>query len=74
MPVFKIWTVLLYIRALLSAPNLDEPLNNTVGSLWKSDEEEALKRASQQRILGNDEEHYEIQIRVELNIEEDHID
>lgn len=37
--------MLLSIQALLSAPNPDDPLDNNVASLWKSDEKEALKRA-----------------------------
>ena len=44
-PALQIRTVLLSIQALLSAPNPDYPLDNTVASLWKSDEKEALKRA-----------------------------
>ena len=44
-PALQIRTVLLSIQALLSAPNPDDPLDNTVASLWKSDEKEALKRA-----------------------------
>ena len=41
----QIRTVFLSIQALLSAPNPDDPLDNNVASLWKSDEKEALKRA-----------------------------
>lgn len=44
-PALQIRTVLLSIQALLSAPNPDDPLDNTVASLWKSDEKEALRRA-----------------------------
>ena len=37
--------MLLSIQALLSAPNPDDPLDNTVAELWKADEAEAMKRA-----------------------------
>lgn len=44
-PALQIRTVLLSIQALLSAPNPDDPLDNNVAELWKSNEQEALKRA-----------------------------
>ena len=44
-PALQIRTVLLSIQALLSAPNPDDPLDNTVAEVWKNDQEEALKRA-----------------------------
>ena len=44
-PALQIRTVLLSIQALLSAPNPDDPLDNTVAELWKSDEKEAMRRA-----------------------------
>merc|ERR1711982_44838 len=44
-PALQIRTVLLSIQALLSAPNPDDPLDNNVAELWKSNEPEALKRA-----------------------------
>ena len=44
-PALQIRTVLLSIQALLSAPNPDDPLDNTVAEVWKKNEAEALKRA-----------------------------
>jgi len=44
-PALQIRTVLLSIQALLSAPNPDDPLENDVAELWKSNEQEALKNA-----------------------------
>merc|ERR1719223_975638 len=44
-PALQIRTVLLSVQALLSAPNPDDPLDNTVAEIWKSDESEAIKRA-----------------------------
>ena len=44
-PALQIRTVLLSIQALLSAPNPDDPLDNTVAEVWKNNEQEALKRA-----------------------------
>lgn len=44
-PALQIRTVLLSIQALLSAPNPDDPLDNNVAEVWKSNEQEALKRA-----------------------------
>ena len=44
-PALQIRTVLLSIQALLSAPNPDDPLDNTVAEVWKKNEAEALRRA-----------------------------
>jgi ubiquitin-conjugating enzyme E2 N len=44
-PALQIRTVLLSIQALMSAPNPDDPLDNNVAEVWKSDEPEALRRA-----------------------------
>ena len=44
-PALQIRTVLLSIQALMSAPNPDDPLDNTVAELWKSNEAEAIRRA-----------------------------
>ena len=44
-PALQIRTVLLSIQALLSAPNPDDPLDNTVAEVWKKNEPEALRRA-----------------------------
>ena len=46
-PALQIRTVLLSIQALLSAPNPDDPLDNTVAEVWKNNEQEALKRAKE---------------------------
>ena len=44
-PALQIRTVLLSIQALLSAPNPDDPLDNTVAEVWKNNEAEAIRRA-----------------------------
>jgi ubiquitin-conjugating enzyme E2 N len=44
-PALQIRTVLLSIQALLSAPNPDDPLDNDVAEVWKTNEPEALRRA-----------------------------
>jgi len=44
-PALQIRTVLLSIQALLSAPNPDDPLDNGVAELWKTNEAEAIRRA-----------------------------
>lgn len=46
-PALQIRTVLLSIQALLSAPNPDDPLDNTVADVWKKNEAEALRRAKE---------------------------
>lgn len=46
-PALQIRTVLLSIQALLSAPNPDDPLDNNVAELWKTNEPEALRRAKE---------------------------
>jgi ubiquitin-conjugating enzyme E2 N len=46
-PALQIRTVLLSIQALMSAPNPDDPLDNSVAELWKTNEKEALKRAKE---------------------------
>jgi len=46
-PALQIRTVLLSIQALLSAPNPDDPLNNQVAELWKSNEAQALQNAKE---------------------------
>lgn len=46
-PALQIRTVLLSIQALLSAPNPDDPLQNDVAELWKTNEAEAIKHARQ---------------------------
>lgn len=44
-PALQIRTVLLSIQALLSAPNPDDPLDNTVAEVWKNDEAKAIRLA-----------------------------
>mmetsp|Transcript_20302 Transcript_20302/g.30006 ORF Transcript_20302/g.30006 Transcript_20302/m.30006 type:complete len:154 (-) Transcript_20302:34-495(-) len=44
-PALQIRTVLLSIQALLSAPNPDDPLDNNVAELWKTNEQAALENA-----------------------------
>jgi len=44
-PALQIRTVLLSIQALMSAPNPDDPLDNSVAEVWKSDESKALQTA-----------------------------
>mmetsp|Transcript_21105 Transcript_21105/g.35579 ORF Transcript_21105/g.35579 Transcript_21105/m.35579 type:complete len:151 (-) Transcript_21105:272-724(-) len=46
-PALQIRTVLLSIQALLSAPNPDDPLDNTVADMWKTDEPQALATAAE---------------------------
>jgi len=46
-PALQIRTVLLSIQALLSAPNPDDPLENDVADLWKTDEPTALANAAE---------------------------
>jgi ubiquitin-conjugating enzyme E2 N len=46
-PALQIRTVLLSIQALLSAPNPDDPLDNTVAEVWKNNEAEAIRRAKE---------------------------
>lgn len=46
-PALQIRTVLLSIQALLSAPNPDDPLDNTVAELWKTDPNGAHAKASE---------------------------
>jgi len=46
-PALQIRTVLLSIQALMSAPNPDDPLDNNVAELWKSNEAEAIRRAKE---------------------------
>jgi ubiquitin-conjugating enzyme E2 N len=44
-PALQIRTVLLSIQGLLSAPNPDDPLDNTVAEHWKTNESQAVARA-----------------------------
>ena len=44
-PALQIKAVLLSIQALMSAPNVDDPLDEAVADHWKSDENGAINRA-----------------------------
>ena len=44
-PALQIRTVLLSIQALLSAPNPDDPLDNGVAEVWKTNEAQAMATA-----------------------------
>ena len=44
-PALQIRTVLISIQALLSAPNPDDPLDNTAADHWKTNEAEAVAKA-----------------------------
>mmetsp|Transcript_28076 Transcript_28076/g.86862 ORF Transcript_28076/g.86862 Transcript_28076/m.86862 type:complete len:151 (-) Transcript_28076:83-535(-) len=46
-PALQIRTVLLSIQALLSAPNPDDPLDNQVAELWKTNEAAAMRTAAE---------------------------
>lgn len=46
-PALQIRTVLLSIQALLSSPNLDDPLANDVAKIWQSNAEKAIEIAKQ---------------------------
>ena len=44
-PALQIKAVLLSIQALMSAPNVDDPLDEAVADHWKTNENEAIQRA-----------------------------
>lgn len=44
-PALQIRSVLLSIQALLSAPNLDDPLDQEIANYWKQDADGAIKKA-----------------------------
>ena len=44
-PALQIRVALLSIQALMSAPNPDDPLDNTVAEQWKTNETEAIRTA-----------------------------
>ncbi|KAF8409038.1 hypothetical protein HHK36_005110 [Tetracentron sinense] len=46
-PALQIRTVLLSIQALLSAPNPDDPLSETIAKHWKTNETEAVETAKE---------------------------
>jgi ubiquitin-conjugating enzyme E2 N len=43
----QIRSVLLSIQALMSLPNLDDPLDQEIADFWKQDQEGAIKRAKE---------------------------
>ena len=44
-PALQIKAVLLSIQALMSAPNVDDPLDEAVADHWKADENGAMNKA-----------------------------
>ena len=46
-PALQIRTVLLSIQALMSAPNPDDPLDENVAKMWKTDEATAMETAKE---------------------------
>eukprot|EP00615_Pteridomonas_danica_P000027 CAMPEP_0114342038 /NCGR_PEP_ID=MMETSP0101-20121206/9500_1 /TAXON_ID=38822 ORGANISM="Pteridomonas danica, Strain PT" /NCGR_SAMPLE_ID=MMETSP0101 /ASSEMBLY_ACC=CAM_ASM_000211 /LENGTH=149 /DNA_ID=CAMNT_0001475947 /DNA_START=75 /DNA_END=524 /DNA_ORIENTATION=- len=46
-PALQIRTVLLSIQGLLSAPNPDDPLDNGVAEVWKTNEPQAIQTAKE---------------------------
>ena len=44
-PALQIRAVLLSIQALMSAPNLDDPLDEEIANFWKADEQAAIAKA-----------------------------
>ena len=46
-PALQIRAVLLSIQALMSAPNLDDPLDEEIASFWKSNEAGAIQKAKE---------------------------
>lgn len=46
-PALQIRTVLLSIQALLSSPNMDDPLSNDVAKVWQMNAEKACNMAKQ---------------------------
>ena len=46
-PALQIRSVLLSIQALMSLPNLDDPLDQEIADYWKSDQEGAIEKAKE---------------------------
>ena len=46
-PALQIRSVLLSIQALMSLPNLDDPLDQEIADFWKQDQEAAIAKAKQ---------------------------
>ena len=50
-PALLIRSVLLSIQALLSAPNVDDPLDEEVAANWRDNEDAAIKKAREWTIM-----------------------
>ena len=46
-PALQIRAVLLSIQALMSTPNLDDPLDEEIANFWKSNEDGAIQKAKE---------------------------
>ena len=46
-PALQIRTVLISIQSLMSAPNLDDPLDEAIAEHWRADEDAAIKKAKE---------------------------
>ena len=46
-PALQIRTVLISIQSLMSAPNLDDPLDEAIAEHWKKNEDDAIKTAKE---------------------------
>ena len=46
-PALQIRSVLLSIQALMSAPNLDDPLDEAIAEHWRSDQDGAIAKAKE---------------------------
>ena len=46
-PALQIRTVLISIQSLMSAPNLDDPLDEAIAEHWRSNEDEAIAKAKE---------------------------
>jgi len=46
-PALQIRSVLLSIQALMSLPNLDDPLDQEIADYWKQDQDGAIKKAKE---------------------------
>ena len=46
-PALQIRSVLLSIQALMSLPNLDDPLDQEIADAWKADQDSAIKKAKE---------------------------
>ena len=46
-PALQIRTVLISIQSLMSAPNVDDPLDEAIADHWKNNEDDAIKTAKE---------------------------